>query len=162
MFFDFVELKNKDLILWSRVKIFYYKKFENKYELSQVINEITQQINETKITQRGSIDVYDLYNIIELDNNALLSCNSIGIKIYNFINNEYKLISAIPMFLDVENIIQIKPNNFLVIHHHYYCSGGCMPVISHNFALSLFDLKSNKIINIIFEKETGRDPSMDV
>ena len=82
-----------------------------------------------------------------MDNNILLSCNSIGIKIYNFLNNEYKLVKVIPMFLDVRNVIQIKPNDFLVIHHHYYSSGGCMPVSSHHFALSLFDLKSNKIIN---------------
>ena len=32
-----------------------------------------------------------------------------------------------------------------------------MPVSSHHFALSLFDLKSNKIINKIFEQETERD-----
>ena len=31
IFFDFIELKNKDLILWSKGKIFYYKKFDNKY-----------------------------------------------------------------------------------------------------------------------------------
>ena len=61
------------------------------------------------------------------------------------------------MFLDVRNVIQIKPNNFLVIHHYYYSSGGYMPVISHHFASSLFDLKSNKIINNIFEQETERE-----
>ena len=115
------------------------------------------------------MDLYNKYGIISYNManhgitlvttyyNILLSCNSIGIKIYNFINNEYKLVKVIPMFLDVENIIQIRVNNFLVIHHHYYSSGGCFPVTSHKFALSLFDLKSNKIINKIFEQETERE-----
>ncbi len=30
---DFIELKNKDLILWSRGKIFHYKKTGNNYKL---------------------------------------------------------------------------------------------------------------------------------
>ena len=62
IFFDFNELKNKDLIIWSKGKIFYYKKCDNKYELSQVINEVTQQMNRTKICQIGCTDIYDLYN----------------------------------------------------------------------------------------------------
>ena len=33
--------------------------------------------------QIGYVELYDLYNVIELDNNTLLSCNSIGIKLYN-------------------------------------------------------------------------------
>ena len=67
--------------------------------------------------QIGYITIYDLYNIIESDNNILLSCNSVGIKFYNFINNEYKLNKVISM-LNVRNIIQINPKNSLVIHHY--------------------------------------------
>ena len=62
IFFDFNELKNKDLIIWSKGKIFYYKKCDNKYELSQVINDVTQQINGTELCQIGCTDIYDLYN----------------------------------------------------------------------------------------------------
>ena len=157
IFNDFIELKNKDLVLWSSGKIFYYNKGKNNYKLSQVINELTQQLNKTKICQIGYIDIYDLYNIIELDNNTLVSCNSLGIKLYNYTNKEYKLIKVIPMFLDVKNLIHIKDNNYLVIHHYTHYSGGCFPDTYHKFALSLFDFNSNQIIDKIFNQETKRD-----
>ena len=156
MFEDFIELKNKDLVLWSSEKIFYYNKIENNYKLCQIINELKQQANRTVIN-RTKIELYDLYNIIELDNNTLLSCNSIGIKLYNYNNKEYKLIKVIRMFLDVKNMIQIKDNNYLVIHHYTYHSGGCFPESYHKFALSLFDLNSNKITDKIFNLETEVD-----
>jgi len=107
--------------------------------------------------QIGYVPIYSLYNIIELENNALFSCNSIGIKVYNFIDNEYKLVKVIPMFLDVENLIKIKDNNFLVVHHVTHISGGCMPDTYHEFALSLFDWKSNQITKKIFYQKTERD-----
>ena len=70
--------------------------------------------------QAGNIQIYDLNNIFELDNNTLISCNSIGLKLYNFVQNEIKFVKAIPMFLDVENIILINTNIFLVIHQYLY------------------------------------------
>ena len=157
MFEDFIELKNKDLVLWSSGKIFYYNKIENNYKLCQIINELKQQKNRTEICQIGYVELYDLYNVIELDNNTLLSCNSIGIKLYNCNNKDYKLIKVISMFLDVKNMIQIKDNNYLVIHHYTYNSGDCFPESYHKFALSLFDLNSNKIIDKIFNQESERD-----
>ena len=156
IFYDFIELKNKDLIIWSKGKIFYYKKSGNYYEISQVINELKQQKNQTKLCQIGCVEIYGLYNIIEFENNILLSCNSIGIKIYNFIEKEYKLVKVISMFLDVENAIQIRDNNFLIIHHYTYHSGNCTPITYHKFALSLFDLKSKKV-NKLFYQETEKD-----
>ena len=127
MFRDFIELKNKDLVLWSSGKIFYYNKIGNNYKLCQIINELKQQKNRTEICQIGYVEIYNLYNVIELDNNTLLSCNSIGIKLYNYNNKEYKFIKVIRMFLDVKNMVQIKDNNYLVIHHYTYHSGGCFP-----------------------------------
>ena len=152
-FDDFIELKNKDIILWSKGKIFYYKKFNNNYKLSQIINELRQQKNEEICYQIGMIEMYDLYNIIELENNILLSCNSIGLKIYNFKKKEYILEKVIPMFLDVEYAILIKTNIFLIIHHFKYDPNTCDSETYHKFAISLFDLKSNKITNI-FNQET--------
>ena len=157
IFYDFIELKNRDLIIWSRGKIFHYKKSGDNYQIKQVINELEQQHNRTKICQIGYVPMYDLYNVIELENNVLLSCNSIGLKVYNFIDNEYKLIKVIPMFLDVENVIKIKENNFLIVHHVIHTSGDCSPDTSHEFALSLFDWKSNKITKKIFYHQTQRD-----
>ena len=157
MFNDFIELKNKDLILWSKGKIFYYKKFGYAYKISQVINELKQQRNSREITQIGYLELYDLYNIIEFENNILISCNSLGIKIYNFVDNEYKYVKTIPMFLDVENMIKIKDNNFLIIHHYIYISGTCTPDTYQEFALSLFDLNSEKITNKLFYHKTKTD-----
>jgi len=157
IFYDFIELKNRDLIMWSRGKIFHYKKSDDNYEIKQVINELEQQHNQTKMCQIGYVPIYSLYNVIELENNVLLSCNSIGIKVYNFIDNEYKLEKVIPMFLDVENVIKIKDNNFLVVHHVTHTSGGCSPRSYHEFALSLFDWKSSQITKKIFYQKTERD-----
>ena len=154
MFNDLIELKNKNIILWSCGKIFYYKKNDKKYNLVQTINEVKQQKNNIGMYQIGYVEEYDLYNIVELDNNIIASCNSIGLKIYNYIENEYKLINVIPMFLDIKNLIQIEKNNFLIIHHKIHSSGGCCADDNHEFALSLYDLESNKI-NKIFHHKTG-------
>lgn len=151
---DLIELKNKDLIFWSNGKIFYYKKFGDNYKISQIIDEVKQQRNETKLCKIGRVEIYNLYNVIELENNNLLSCNSIGIKIYKYQENEYKFIKVIPMFLDVKNLIHIKDNDYLVIHHYTYNSGGCFIDSYHEFALSLFDSKTN---NKIFYQKTERD-----
>ena len=156
MYDDLIELKNKNIIAWSRGKIFYYKKIDNNYKLVQTINEVKQQKNNVGIYQIGYVEEYDLYNIVELDNNTLVSCNSIGLKIYNYIENEYKLVKVISMFLDTENLIQIEKNNFLIIHHKIHSSGSCSPEDSHEFALSLYDLESNKN-NKIFHQETDID-----
>ena len=153
IFYDFIELKNRNLIIWSRKKILHYKKSGDNYELKQVINELEQQYNQT--THNFMVD--SLCNVIELENNALLSCNSIGIKIYNYIENKYKLVKIIHMFLSVVNLIKIKDNNFLVVHHVAHTSGTCIPDTYHEFALSLFDLKSNQITKIIFYHKTERN-----
>ena len=115
-----------------------------------------QQINRSEMRQAGNIQIYDLNNIFELDNNTLISCNSIGLKLYNIVQNEIKFVKAIPMFLDVENIILINTNIFLVIHHYIYISYECQPCTSHKIALSLFDLKSYQI-NTIFNQQTDID-----
>ena len=85
MYNDLIELKNKNIILWSNGKIFYYKKIDKNYKLVQTINEVKQQKNHKGMYQIGYVEEYDLYNIVELDNNILISCNSIGLKIYNYI-----------------------------------------------------------------------------
>ena len=157
IFYDFIELKNRDLIIWSRGKIFHYKKSGDNYEIKQVINELEQQYNQKKICQIGRVPIYSLYNVIEFENNVILSCNSVGIKVYNFIDNEYKLVKVIPMFLDVENVIKIKDNNYLIVHHVTHTSGTCIPDTYHEFALSLFDWKSNQITKKIFYHETESD-----
>ena len=146
IFNNFVELKNRNLIMWSEGKIFHYEKSGDNYEIKQVINELEQQYNQTIHNFMAD----SLCNVIELENNALLSCNSIGIKIYNYIENKYKLVKIIHTFLNVVNLIKIKDNNFLVVHHVAHTSGTCIPDTYHEFALSLFDLKSNQITKIIF------------
>ena len=156
LYYGFIELMNKDLILWSRGKIFYYKKFDNNYKLSQTINELEQQQNRSEMRQAGNIQIYDLNNIFELDNNTLISCNSIGLKLYNIVQNEIKFVKAIPMFLDVENIILINTNIFLVIHHNISTTFAFESYTSHKIALSLFDLKSYQI-NMIFNQQTNID-----
>ena len=154
IFYNFIELKNRDLIIWSRGKIFHYKKSGDNYEIKQIINELEQQHNQTIDYFTGDVSEYSLYKIIELENNVLLSCNSIGTKVYNFIDNEYKLVKVIPMFLDVENVIKMEDNIFLVVHHVIHTSGGCTPVNYQEFALSLFDWKSNQITKQIFYHKT--------
>ena len=153
-FKDFIELKNKDLIIWSKGKIFYYKKDKNTYKLSQIIYEVIQQENKTEITQIGEIPIYNLNNVIELENNNLLSCNSIGIKIYNKKKNEYKLIDKIAMKIDVENFIKINSDIALITHHYEYNSHTCEPVTYHILGISLYNLKT-KNINSIYYKKTN-------
>ena len=153
-FKDFIELKNKDLIIWSKGKIFYYKKDKNTYKLSQIIYELIQQENKTEITQIGDIQIYNLKNVIELENNNLLSCNSIGIKIYNKKKNEYKLIEIIAMKIDVENFIKINSDIALISHHYEYNSYTCMPESYHILGISLYNLKT-KNINSIYYKKTN-------
>ena len=58
MYDDLIELKNKNIIAWSRGKIFYYKKIDNNYKLVQTINEVKQQKNNVGIYQIGYVEEY--------------------------------------------------------------------------------------------------------
>ena len=80
---NFVELRNKDLIIWSDNNIFCYK-FSKKnkkssYLIHQIINEFNQGTNSFSSGYDGTSEYYDLNSVNELMNGNLVSCNSFGL-----------------------------------------------------------------------------------
>lgn len=76
---NFIELKNKDLVLWTSRIILFYSLYEKNYKLYQTIDEF----NEKKFP-----DFY-VDNIIELENGNLVVCSYQGLKLYAKTKTQY-------------------------------------------------------------------------
>jgi len=156
----FIELKNNDLLLWTSKIIIIYKKIQKDYRLLQVINEFKQGTNyieydsdevEDEDEQRGT-ECYDLNSLHELRNGLVVSCNSYGLKFYSKNNDKYTLILKQSLEYNVENIIEIKENIFILfqIKSKTYNSYTLPPSssIDNNYIVSLYDntTKKRKIV----------------
>ena len=74
-YFDFIELKNSDLVLWSHDKIILYQMSGNKYQLYQNIKDLEE-------TKEIFLMKYEINSVYELSNENLVCCNSFGLYIY--------------------------------------------------------------------------------
>ena len=146
---NFVELRNKDLIIWSDNNIFYYKfsKKNESYKIHQIINEYNQGTNSFSSGYGGRFEYYNLNSVNELMNGNLVSCNSFGLKFYKKEKDNYNLIFKIKM-LTVENIIEFEENKIFLLQREYNSSGGCTDPGSDTYSISIYDIKNNEIIEI--------------
>ena len=146
---NFVELRNKDLIIWSDNNIFYYKlsKKNESYIIHQIINEYNQGTNSFSSGRMGRFEYYILNSVNELMNGNLVSCNSFGLKFYKKEKDNYNLIFKIKM-LTVENIIEFEENKIFLLQREYNSSGSCIDPGSDTYSISIYDIKNNEIIEI--------------
>ena len=79
---NFIELKNKDLLLWTSRIILFYSLSDKHYNLYQIIDES----NEDKLIEEhkncSKLSYFYFRNIIEIKNEDLILYSYIGIKLY--------------------------------------------------------------------------------
>ncbi len=147
----FIELKNNDLLLWTSEIIIIYKQIEKSYKLLQVINEFKQGTNyiEYDSDEDSKTECYDLNSLHELRNGLVVSCNSYGLKFYSKNNNKYTLISKQAKEFNVENILEIKENIFILFQkksktHNTSCTLPSSSSIDNNYRVTFYNIKNKK------------------
>ena len=118
-FIDFIELNNNYIIIWTSNVILFY---DNEYNLVQKIDEYEYGDRCERVDDEYGKEIYyEINSIRELKNGKLISCNSYGLKFYekNLNLNKYELISTVKMEIDVDYVIEIKPNVLILLQKHY-------------------------------------------
>ena len=162
--FDFIELKNSQLILWSSETIYVYQMIDDKYNLYQNINEKEEEKEKRKQNEIGSYfgskyKKYEINSIYELSNGNLVSCNSYGLKIYIKNNEKYILDSEHDMEIDVRKIIEINKNQLILFQRYHYFWWGCSRnnYSSHTYSISTYDIETKKLNELTKNKVTKDD-----
>ena len=117
-FVDFIELNNFDIAIWTSNVILIYNK---DYNLFQKIDEYAQgNKSQREDYDYDTVEYYEINSIHELKNGKLVSCNSYGLKFYEKDSDgKYNLISTEKMEVDVNSLIEIKPNLLILLHKHF-------------------------------------------
>ena len=131
---NFVELKNKDLIIWSHKSFFYYRLSKNINKL-YYIHQIISLLNEKTDNKFVS-----LYSVNELMNGSLVSCSNLGLKFYNKINDNFIFISENPIE-SVKNIFEFAENQLILFQEKIINFGWCGNAAREYLFLSLYDIK---------------------
>ena len=162
--FDFIELKNSQLILWSSETIYVYQMIDDKYNLYQNINESEEEKEKRKQNEIDSYfgskhKKYEINSIYELSNGNLVSCNSYGLKIYIKNNEKYILESKHDMEIDVRKIIEINNNQLILFQRYHYFWWGCSMnnYSSHTYSISTYDIETKKLNTLAKNKVTKDD-----
>lgn len=162
--FDFIELKNFDLVFWTVEAIYFYNLSEKEYTQYQIINESTQEEgNNQKIRRMHRFDynnkeIYKINSICELKNGNLVSSNSYGIKIYNKEKGKYKLLSKQKLNVEVMDAIEIKSNKLILMQNNFESGGFCSQTYYCilTYSLSMYDIEDDKLTNLdIFEENVS-------
>ena len=134
---DITESKNKDLIICSSKKIYFYKLLPNKhYELYQNIDESKQ--GTFKKTNSDVEEYFNLYSVYELMNGNLISCSSNGIKIYKKnLDNSYNLSFIKQIDSPIRNVIEIKNNLLFLLGHK--------SLGEYNLKIYKYDIEKNEL-----------------
>lgn len=164
--FDFIELKNLDLVLWTSENILFYKLSENEYKLYQNINSFDETKKEEikEIKEEDELDIYNfededdtgknkefnINSLNELSNNKLVCCNSLGLIIYKKENDKYVFESKHEMDIDVRKIIEITENKIILLqrYHYYYWHCSRNNYFSHKYLISIYDIDTKNITKL--------------
>ena len=167
--FDFIELKNSDIVLWSLKKIFFYQLSENKYNLYQTLNGLEDIKDNEENKEKDDKEKFyfhhmenekfEINSISELTNGKLVCCNSSGLKIYTKDNGKYIFESKHEMKIDVRKIIEIDSNKLILLQRHHYFYWGCSRnnFFSHTYSISTYDIEAKKLTEIASNKVSKDD-----
>ena len=160
--FDFIELKNSDLVLWSTEKIFLYQLLENEYKLYQEIDKFETGENEVFKNDfffRGAHKKFSINSIYELTNGKLICCNSFGLLIYAKINDKYIFESRHDIDIDVRKIIEINANKIILLQRYHYYFWGCSRnnLSSHTYSISTYDIENKNLTKVAESKVSNKD-----
>ena len=125
--------------------------YDKDYNLFRKIDEYAQgNKTQRKDYDCDTVEYYVINSIHELKNGKLVSCNSYGLKFYEKDNDgKYNLISTEKMEVDVNSLIEIKPNLLILLHKHFDETFGDDEG-EIKYLISIYNLES-KSLNKIFE-----------
>ena len=166
--YNFIVLKNSDLVLWTLKRIFFYKSSEKEFEytLYQTIDESKE---EPKKYQKDFFSYYSYrkyYNknectinsVYELNNGNLIVCSTYCIKIYTkkADSDNYTLLSTADTEIEVKGAIEIKPNEVILIQKDYESGGFCSQTYYciHTYSVSLYNVENNSMTTLNKFKES--------
>jgi hypothetical protein len=146
----FVELKNKDIVIWSNDYLFFYNIFNEKYSQYQVIHDTDISYTYNDFFPKSNVNYSKLCSVIELMDGNLATCNSFMIKLYKKQNNKYEKIFKLEHDRNDINISRVIGNykDILILYSSQYYTQGCTSS-GYNYFLSIFDFgkKEEKILN---------------
>ena len=155
---DAIELKNNDIVIWSNQYIYVYNLSNKEYKLYQIIKDI-EVIYDFENFFGDYYKYSDLYSVIEITNCNFVSCNSLGIKIYEKQNDKYEL----KFIHEEENISRIIGNTenllFMFLVHPF--SSGCT-YWGHDYYLSVFDFKKKQLKNLSSYSWNCHQPDIEI
>ena len=161
--FDFIELKNSDLVLWSPKIILFYKISENKYSLCQNISKFKENKEEKDCnvfySHNSERKKFEINSVYELTNGKLVCCHSFGLIIYNKKKEKYILESEHKMEIDVRKIIELDENKLILLQRYHYFYWVCSRTNynSHTYSISTYDIKTKKLTELASNKVTQND-----
>ena len=151
--FNFLELKNFDLVLWTNEFIYLYKLCNKKYILYQKIYEISQiekDINKVSKFFDNDNDKYRINSIYELSNGNIISCENSELNIYHRNNiqkndkYEYILLSIHELF-NVKHIIELNSNKLILLKRYFSPNTWRDADHSYNeYSISIYNIKNYK------------------
>ena len=161
--FNFIELKNSDLVLWSPEYIFFYQKSEDKYNLYQKIfgpeehKEILDNYRKNIcadfslfIKLKMKRKKFEINSIYELSNGKLACCVSFGLIIYSKEKEKYKTESIHPMIIDVIKLMELDKNKLILFRKYHYLFTGCPGVgfSQDTHSISIYNIETKELINL--------------
>ena len=163
--FDFIELKNSDLVLWSPEYIFFYQKTDDKYNCYQKIfgPEEHKEIKDNYDNCRKNCIDYSIFktfkirrkkyrinSIYELSNSKLAFCVSFGLLIYTKEKEKYVLESIHPMLIDVIKLMELDKNKLILFRKYYYLFSACpgMGYSQDTHSISIYNIETKEFINL--------------
>jgi hypothetical protein len=156
--FNFVELKNSDLVLLSSEKILFYKTTEKSYQLNQTINGKEESEKDKKEGKEEDFiryrydeerKNYEINSLYEMTNGKLVCCTSFGLEIYIKDKDKYILESKHKTEIDVRRVIEVNPNRLILLQRNHYFWWGCSRNNEsiHTYSISIYDLEAKNLEN---------------
>lgn len=155
--YNFIVLKNSDLVFWTIKRIFFYKLSgnENEYVLYKTMEETYENSQKEDFDfyfgrNYSNLDEPIINSVYELKNGNLITCISTCMKIYTKKNENYTFLSKIDTDTEIKKVFEVKPNQIILMQKNYEAGGHCSQTYYciHTFSLSLYDIEKNLLTKL--------------
>lgn len=155
--YNFIILKNSDLVFWTIKRIFFYKLSgnENEYVLYKTMEETYENSQKEDFDfyfgrNYSNLDEPIINSVYELKNGNLITCISTCMKIYTKKNENYTFLSKIDTDAEIKKVFEVKPNQIILMQKNYEAGGHCSQTYYciHTFSLSLYDIEKNLLTKL--------------
>ena len=155
--YNFIVLKNSDLVFWTIKRIFFYKLSgnENEYVLYKTMEETYENSQKEDFDfyfgrNYSNLDEPIINSVYELKNGNLITCISTCMKIYTKKNENYTFLSKLDTDTEIKKVFEVKPNQIILMQKNYEAGGHCSQTYYciHTFSLSLYDIEKNLLTKL--------------